>query len=127
MNILIVNQPEIQVTEAIRVLKRVGGHNISIAIPESHHIFSDKIKSLFLSKYIDRNYIVPSPYNLDKFFNDLCKILKKHKYDLILPFGFETTCAISKLKKKISQFSKVFIADFDQLISEMIQTELKNY
>lgn len=126
MNILIVNQPEIQVTEAIRALKRDGKHNISIAIPQKNNAFKYRIKPFFLSKYLDYNFNVSSPYDLEKFCNDICRILTKHKYDLVLPFGFETTCAISKLKKKINQFAKVFVADFDQLISLHDKKTLNN-
>lgn len=114
LKILIVNEPQIQVTEGIRTLKD-NGYDIDIAIP-SKDTFKAKVKSWFLSKFIDKHYFISSPFDSDNFMYDLQKILREQNYDVILPFGFETTVAISKIKEQLEDLTNMCIADFETLI-----------
>ena len=120
MNILIVDTLGIQVVSAIRSLSKAG-HVVSIAIPDE----SWKNKMFFFSKKLSQVFFISSPIDINSFKKNLEKLLEGQKYDVVLPFGFETTVAISSIKKDILKYTKTSVADFD-LIQKVHDKEYLN-
>lgn len=111
MNILIVNNIANNVVSAVRVFSKLG-YNVDIAVPAKY--FKEGLSRYFRSKYINKQFLIHSPIdNFEKFENDLLKLLNSIKYDCILPFGFVTTVALSKIKNKLKKYTNIGIADYN--------------
>ncbi len=120
MKILIVDSLGIQVVSSIRSLRKKG-HNVSIAIPNK----SLENKRWFFPKKLNEIFFISSPVNIDAFQKDLEGILKEKQYDVVLPFGFETTVAISSIKNDILKYTSTSVADFE-LIQKVHDKERLN-
>lgn len=111
MNILIVNYIANNVVSAVRAFSKLG-YNIDIAVPTK--CFKEGLSRYFRSKYINKQFLIHSPIdNFKKFESDLLKVLNSIKYDCILPFGFVTTVAISKIKNKLNSYTNIGVADYN--------------
>jgi len=112
MKILIVDSLSNQVTEGARAIAKQIDATIDIAIPSIESKRTNRER--FKSKYIKKVYKVYPPTLNEKLFeSSILEIIENDKYDLILPFGYKTTIALSKIKSKINQISKIFISDFN--------------
>jgi len=111
MNILIVNYIANNVVSAVRTFSKLG-YNVDIAVPTK--CFKEGLSRYFRSKYINKQFSIHSPVdNFRKFENDLLKLLNSIKYDCILPFGFATTVAISKIKNRLNRYTNIGVADYN--------------
>lgn len=111
MNILIVNYIANNVVSAIRTFSKLG-YNVDIAVPTK--CFKEGLSRYFRSKCINKQFLIHSPVdNFKNFENDLLKLINLKKYDCILPFGFTTTVAISKIKGRLNRYTNIGIADYN--------------
>lgn len=124
MKILIVNSIGIQVVSSMRSLRSLG-HEISIAIPMKNRIKRKYIKEFFYPKGIKNIYYISSPQNKNKFNKELINLVKNNNFDVILPFGFETTVAISAIKSEVLHYTNTSVADFE-LIQKVHDKEVLN-
>ncbi len=112
MKILIVNSIGIQVVSAIRSLGKAG-HQVYIAIPTSRKKRMVRKVGGFLYPRDLKGVFHISLATSKDFEHDLIKLLKDSEYNVILPFGFETTVAISTIKDKVLRYTNTSVADFD--------------
>lgn len=103
----------INVVNSIRSLSKAG-HSVSIAVP----VNNKKSQSLKNAWYYPKSlknitYISHPESKFDEFKTDLIELVKKEKYDTVLPYGFQTTIAISNIKNEICKYTNVAIADFE--------------
>jgi predicted ATP-grasp superfamily ATP-dependent carboligase len=123
MKILIVDGMGIQVVSAIRSLTRLG-HCVSIAIPVSVEKKIRKNCRWFYSRYIEHVYYI-SEAGSKYFTSDLIALLQQEKFDTVLPFGFETTVAISMIKDRVLSLTHTSVADYT-LIEQVHDKERLN-
>ena len=74
----------------------------------------NKVASLstYCSGYF--NYTSPTS-NINKFYNDIKKILSIKEYEMIMPIGVDTTIPISIHKENLQNYTKVPVADYEIL------------
>lgn len=124
MKILIVNYIGIQVTSSIRSLNELG-HEVSIAIPIDKKLKRKKLKEFFYPKGLKGIYYISSPQNKINFDKDLIELIKDNDFDTLLPYGFETTVAISAIKDTILKYTHTSVADYS-LIQKVHDKEILN-
>lgn len=124
MKILIVNHIGIQVISSIRSLVNLG-HEVSIAIPIDQEIKRKNLREFFYPKGLEEIYYISSPQNKTKFDEDLLELIKNNKYDTLLPYGFETTVAISAIKSEVLNYCNTSVADYS-LIQQVHDKEILN-
>jgi len=125
MNILVVNYIGNNVISAIRSFLKFG-YSVDIAIPSKD--LSIGLSKYFKSKHIKNICLIHSPlHNPEKFNRDLILLLNKIKYNAILPFGFVTTIAISKIKKEVSKYTSICIADYEIIKLAHDKAKLHSY
>lgn len=125
MNILVVNYIGNNVISAIRSFLKFG-YSVDVAIPSKD--LSIGLSKYFKSKHIENIFLIHSPlHNPEKFNRDLILLLNKIKYDAILPFGFVTTIAISKIKKEVSKHTSICIADYEIIKLAHDKAKLHSY
>lgn len=111
MKILIVNGIGNNVVESIRSLYE-DGNQIDIAIPTSKRNLG--LQKYFLSNKIYKYYLVERPLiHMDAFTKQILEIVKNEKYDVVLPYGFETTVALAQIQKELQPFIATCIADYE--------------
>lgn len=114
-----------QYMEKIRVLVTDAGHKNALAAVRSLGKKGIKVDvsgrsifgQAFYSKYCNRRFLYPDPRNKTKdFINLMIKIVRKNRYDVLLPIGASTTLPISYYKDKFEQYTRLPIAEYDVLI-----------
>lgn len=87
---------------------------------------SDPLAMSFWSNYVDKKRIYRSPYqNEDLFVEDLLRIIKDEQVDVLIPV-LEETYFIARHRKRISPYVRLFIADYNDLISLHDKRSLMN-
>ena len=124
MKILIVNSIGIQVVSSIRSLTALG-HEVSIAIPTNGIIKRKRLKEFFYPKGLCNIYYISNPNDKTNFDLELIELLKENDFDTVLPFGFETTVAISSIKDQVLNYTNTSVADYD-LIQKVHDKEVLN-
>ena len=108
LKVLVVNTLGVQVDAGIRSLVD-SGYVVDIACPGTK-----KRLHMLASKYINEIFYVERPLkDITTFKENIIDLLQKKKYSAILPFGFETTVALSKIKNDIDLYVSCFLADFE--------------
>jgi len=125
MNVLVVNYIGNNVISAIRSFLKFG-YSVDIAIPSKD--LNIGLSKYFKSKHINNIFLIHSPlHNPEKFNRDLILLLNKTKYDAILPFGFITTIAISKMKKEVNEYTSICVADYEIIKLAHDKAKLHSY
>lgn len=71
----------------------------------------------FFSRYCNYRFLCPDPSkNPSSFVNALLKILRRRKFEVLLPVEQETVLLVSKNKEKLAPYVKVPLVDFDKMI-----------
>jgi len=109
VEILIVNAIGIQVVSAVRSLSALG-HEVCIALPQKH----SSRTNFFAPKGLSKIYNISNPSKSQvAFTKDILDLLKREIFDVVLPFGFATTVALSLIKGDVEKYTNTSIADYD--------------
>jgi len=82
-------------------------------------VTADSVKTAmtFYSKYSTCNFIYPNPFkDEDAFIKSIILNCKKHKVDVLIPV-YEETFVISKHKALLSDYVKLLVPDYEQILS----------
>jgi len=63
----------------------------------------------FFSKYCHKYYIAPNPQKSGKFIDSILTIIKKEKYDVLLPISFAAVHQISEKREEISKYVNIVL------------------
>ncbi len=69
----------------------------------------------FDSKYCKSRAIYSNPKNELRFISDILNIVKREKYDVLLPIGFTTCMAISNYRERLEPYVKIPIASYESM------------
>jgi predicted ATP-grasp superfamily ATP-dependent carboligase len=68
----------------------------------------------FFSRYVKKRIVYSSPEKQpDQFINEMLKLVKKEKYDMIIPVRDETTLLLSKYKDVIMEYTNLYLASYE--------------
>lgn len=114
MRLLIVNNIYKNVLASIRSIGK-SSYDINIDVASFNQV---RIHRIFKSKYISRIFSVTNPViNFDKFESEISSLVISNKYDMIIPFGFISTVALSKLKQQLTKRGVILpTGDFETII-----------
>ena len=112
MRILIPDGPWKNVTGSIRLLAR-NGHTVDLATPG----MSEDEARRHRSRYTHRCFSVTSPLqSIDRFVQDLCEILSRERYDVVMPFTLAPTVAVSYLKDRVENYAPTTVPPYQTLV-----------
>lgn len=107
MNIIITNA---DFKHTLAAVKSLGKRGIEVTAASHNR------KSLsFYSKYCRHRIIYTNPENEELFISDILDIIKKNKYDVLLPVGYIVCHAISKYQEKLLPYVKIPIVNFETM------------
>jgi len=76
-----------------------------------------RISATAFSKYVKHRIIYPSPEKSpDLFTSEMYNLIKKEKFDVVMPVRDATTILFSKLKDRLKKFTKIPIPDYDTIM-----------
>ena len=107
MKILITNGAYKHALCAIRSLGKKG-YTVGVV---AHHFTAVG----FYSKYCQRRHIIPTLTDKDIYIEQLLTILKKEKYDVLLPIGYPQTAWIAEYVDKLKPYTRIPIANWDKI------------
>ena len=105
--------PKVFVTDGrsiatIPIVKSLAEKGIEVTCGEEYHACP-----AFFSRYVKHRIIYPSPEKEpDLFIQKMYDIVKKDKYDLIMPVRDAATVLLSKHKEDFSKFTNIPVADY---------------
>ena len=93
-------------TQAIPVIKSLhkAGYVVD-AVAESKYGYGSN------SRYLDKRYFFEDVEDVDKYFNFLEGILKKEKYDAIIPMRDENTKLLCKYREQLLKYTRFVVPD----------------
>ncbi|AKB38021.1 ATP-grasp enzyme-like protein [Methanosarcina siciliae C2J] len=95
-------------SKALITVRSLGSRGITITTADQHRLFLSSF-----SKYSNNSFIYPSPNEYpSQFITSLKQVLKKNKYNVLIPVHSEDTYMISKYKSKLEDFVKVPLHDY---------------
>lgn len=109
--------PNVLVTDAsnraaLAVIRSLGKKGIDVTAGNE-----TAFNAGFLSKYCRHKILYPSPQrNVQEFLNYMLKLVKKEKYDLLIPITDFTTIPLSKHKKEFDSYVTVAVPPYNTMI-----------
>jgi len=95
----------------LAAIRSLGLHGLKVDTGSS----SPRAVGVF-SKHTNQTFLYPNPKSSpQQFIQFISKICTKHKYDAVIPIGYNSTVTISKLKKQIPTETKIPLTDYEQL------------
>ena len=91
-----------------------------------------KVNPAFFSKYVKNRVIYPTPEKKpDLFVSEIYELIKKERYDVVIPVRDATTILFSKYKHKFSNFTKIPIPNYETVmkgrdIAQTVKITLEN-
>jgi len=97
---------------SVAIVRSLGKKNIEVTASNDR-----KINPTFLSKYVKNRVIYPSPEKTpDLFISEMYKLIKKERYEVVIPVRDATTILFSKYKNKFSNFTKMPIPNYEVIM-----------
>lgn len=115
--------PKVLVTDAsnraaLAVIRSLGMKGIDVTAGDK-----TAFNAGFLSKYCRHKILYPSPQrNVQEFLDYMLKLVKKEKYDLLIPITDFTTIPLSKHKKKFDPYVTVAVPSYDTMVKTSDKT-----
>jgi len=98
--------------ESLAIVRSLAKKGIEVTAGENRRICCS-----FFSKYVKNRVIYPNPdKNPFLFIQNIYELVKKDKYDVILPVDDPTTILFSKYKDKLSKYTKVPVASYNTIM-----------
>lgn len=70
----------------------------------------------FFSRYVKKRIVYSSPEKQpEQFINEMLKLIKKEKYNMIIPIRDGTTLLFSKYKDEFSRYTNLYLADYETI------------
>lgn len=77
-----------------------------------------RISAAAFSKYVKHRIVYPSPEKYpDIFSSEMYKLIKKEKYDVVMPVRDATTILLSKLKNRLNKYTKIPIPNYETVMN----------
>jgi len=97
---------------ALAVIRSLGMKDIYVAAGDE-----TAFNAGFLSKYCRHKVLYPSPQrNVQEFLNYMLKLVRKEKYDLLIPITDFTTIPLSKHKEKFEPYVTVAVPSYSTMV-----------
>ncbi|MFZ3170022.1 MAG: ATP-grasp domain-containing protein [Candidatus Methanoperedens sp.] len=122
--------PQVFVTDgrsraSLAVVRSLGKHGLKVTCGEAFNC------STFYSKYSERFFYPPPDKQPELFIKSILDLVKKKKYEAIIPVRDDATLLLSKYKDLFSDFVKIPVADYETLCigrdkSQTIKLALEN-
>jgi predicted ATP-grasp superfamily ATP-dependent carboligase len=94
---------------ALGIVRSLGRKGIRVAV-----LSKSRNRLASYSRYCSSMFVVPSP-NEEGFLEALTAILRRVRFDLVVPVGYEFTAALARHKAEIESWTKVEVADFGKM------------
>lgn len=93
---------------SVGIVRSLGEKGIDITLGNER-----RISAAAFSKYVKKNVVYPSPEkNPELFVSEMYNLVKKEKYDVVMPVRDSTTILFSKMKDRLSDYTKLPIPDY---------------
>lgn len=77
-----------------------------------------RLSATAFSKYVKHRVVYPSPeQNPDLFTFEMCRLVKKEKFDVVMPVRDATTILFSKVKDRLSNYTNLPIPNYSTLMN----------
>ena len=94
---------------ALAIAKSLGEKGFEVHCGEEF-----KYNPTFFSKFIKKRFVYPSPEKQpDQFINEMLRLVKKERYNMMVPIRDETTLLFSKYKDDLSRYTNIYLADYE--------------
>ena len=75
-----------------------------------------KTNLTFFSRYVKKRIVYSSPEKQsEQFLDELLKLVKKERYNMIIPVRDATTLLLAKYKDEILKYTNLYLADYETI------------
>lgn len=100
--------PDGRSVASVGIVRSLGEKGIDVTLGNER-----RVSAAAFSKYVKNNIVYPSPEkNPELFTYEMYSLIKKEKYDVVMPVRDSTTILFSKMKDQLSKYTKLPIPDY---------------
>jgi predicted ATP-grasp superfamily ATP-dependent carboligase len=93
---------------SVGIVRSLGEKGIDVTLGNER-----KVSAAAFSKYVRKNIVYPSPEKKPELFlSEMYNLIKREKFDVVMPVRDSTTMLFSKMKDKFSEHTKLPISDY---------------
>ena len=97
---------------SVAIVRSLGKKGIDITSGNER-----RLSATAFSKYVNHRTIYPSPEKSPELFtSEMYKLVKKEKFDVVMPVRDSTTILFSKLKDKLANYTKIPIPEYSTIM-----------
>lgn len=97
---------------SVGIVRSLGEKGIDVTLGNER-----RVSAAAFSKYVKNNIVYPSPEKSPELFtSEMYNLIKKEKYDVVMPVRDSTTILFSKMKDRLSDYTRLHIPDYFTLM-----------